>query len=80
MSALLGPFLPYIVGAVVAILGAGGFIWKTKRDARQAGIDEQKVKEAEARDLELERIKRAAGARPAGGVSGDPDNRDNWQA
>lgn len=79
MSALLnllgGSGLNFAVigGAIVAILGfMGTLLYKAKK----SGIDQQKAKEAVSRDQELDRIKRAAGARPVGGVSDDPNNRD----
>lgn len=77
MSALLAPFLPYVFAAVAALLGAGGYIWKTKRDARKDGISEQKAKEAAAREQNLDRIKSVAGVKPSGSVHDDPNNRDN---
>lgn len=63
-----------ILGTVILAIGAG---WKLLASAKKAGINEQKAKEAKARDQNLDRIKRAADARPAGGLSDDPNNRDN---
>lgn len=74
---LLKPFLGYIVTGLIALVGAGGYLWNAKRKAKAEGIAEQKAREAEARAQEIERIKDAAGARPVGGVSDDPNNRDN---
>lgn len=74
---LLKPFLGYIVTGLVALVGAGGYLWNAKRKAKAEGVAEQKAKEAEARAQEIDRIKRAADARPAGGLSDDPNNRDN---
>lgn len=74
---LLKPFLGYVIPALIAVLGAGGYVWSAKRKAKAEGVAEQKAKEAEARAQEIERIKVAAGARPSGGVSNDPNNRDN---
>lgn len=74
---LLKPFLGYIVTGLIALVGAGGYLWNAKRKAKAEGVAEQKAREAEARAREIERIKDAAGARPVGGVSDDPNNRDN---
>jgi hypothetical protein len=57
--------------AILSILGyAGRLLFK-------AGSDAQKTKEAVARDKELDRIKQAAGIKPSGSMSSDPNNRDN---
>ena len=74
---LLKPFLPYVIAGLAALIGGGTFIWNTKRKAKAEGVAQQLAKEAEARAQEIERIKDAAGARPVGGVSDDPNNRDN---
>lgn len=72
MSALLSVLWPYILMAGAAL----GVVWGMLASARKAGRDEQKAKEGEARAENLQRIKDAAAARPAGGVSDDPHNLD----
>lgn len=74
--ALLGPFLPYIIAGFTALVGAAGYVWNAKRKAKAEGVAEQQAKEAAARAQEIERIKRAAGAQPSGGVLDDPNNLD----
>lgn len=71
MSLLL-QFWPYIAAAAAALLSVLG-LYAT---GRAAGKNAQLVKEAKAREQNLDKIKRAAAARPAGGVSDDPNNRD----
>lgn len=78
MDALLnlipGGGLTAILGAIIAGMAfVGTLLYKTK----QAGVNQQKAKEAAARDRDIEALKRAANARPVGGVSDDPNNRDN---
>lgn len=79
MSALLAlasPFIPYIIAGLVALVGGGGYVWNAKRKAKNEGIAQQQAKEAESRAKNLEAIKRAAGAKPVGSVSDDPNNLD----
>lgn len=64
--------LPGIAAIGAAVIMA---IWHMLRQARAGGIDSQKVKEAEARAKDLERIKAATSARP-GSMHNDPNNRD----
>jgi len=73
---LLKPFLPYIIGAVTLLVGGTGYVWNAKRKARNEGIAEQQAKEAAANAKEVDRIRDAAGAQPAGSLSDDPNNRD----
>lgn len=62
-----------IAGAIVAILGfMGTLLFKAKK----AGVDQQKAKEADSYAKHLQEIQDAANARPAGGLSDDPHNRD----
>jgi L-lactate permease len=75
--ALAGPFIPYIVAGLVALVGGGGFLWNAKRKAKNEGIAQQQAKEADANAQDIAIIQRATGARPAGGVQSDPNNRDN---
>lgn len=63
-----------IVAGVVAGLGV---IWRVLAGVKKSGVDQQKAKEAEARERNLDAIKRAADAKPIGGVQSDPRNRDN---
>lgn len=72
MSALLLQFWPYIAAAGAALIG----IWRLYATGKSAGVNQQKAKEAKARDEDLDRIKRAADARPIGLPSDDPNNRD----
>lgn len=72
MSALLLQFWPYIAAAGAALIG----IWRLYATGKSAGINQEKAKEAAARERDLDAIKRAAGARPSGSVEDDPNNRD----
>ena len=65
--------IPYIVGAVLAVLGLGG-LWVK---AENSGKAKKEAEHAKQRKKDLDRIKRAADARPAGSVQDDPYNRDN---
>lgn len=73
---LLKPFLGYIVVGLAALVGGTGYLWNAKRKARNEGIAQQQAREAAASAKEVERIRDAAGAQPAGSVSDDPNNRD----
>jgi len=77
LSGFLGQFLPYIIAGVVALIGGGGYVWNAKRKAKNEGIAQQQAKEAAANAQDIDIIHRATGARPVGGVSDDPNNRDN---
>lgn len=81
MTALLSGLIPYLIAAGGALL----VVWKLWAGGKQAGIDQQKVKEAVARNDEIERIKNAAAAGDAvrppmqpddPGILSDPNNRD----
>lgn len=73
LSLIPGGGLTAIFAAVLAaVAGLGTLLYKTKK----AGIDQQKVKEAQANAKDLERIRRANDARPTGRVLDDPYNRD----
>jgi hypothetical protein len=74
LSTGLGKALVAVLAGLVAIASA---YLKGRRDKGKSAELEQKAKEAEARANEIDRIKRAAGAAPSGGVSVDPNNRDN---
>jgi hypothetical protein len=75
--ALIGPFMPYVIAALAAIVGGGSYVWNAKRKARAEGVALQQAKEAEARAQDIENIRIASGARPSGSVLDDPNNRDN---
>ena len=62
-----------IIGGIVAALG---LLFGLFKSVQKTGVDKQKAKEAEIRAKNLERIKDAAAARPAGSVLDDPHNRD----
>jgi hypothetical protein len=77
MMALLSGLWPYLIAAGAAL----GVLWGMMASAKKAGIQEQKAKEAEARQHDLDRIKAAAdaGARVQPddpGMQHDPFNRD----
>jgi hypothetical protein len=65
--------LAVIAGAIVAILATlGTLLFKAKK----AGVDQQKAKEADSYAKHIQDIADAANARPSGGLSDDPNNRD----
>jgi hypothetical protein len=68
-----GGILTVIAGAAMTFLT---FIGALLYNAKKAGRDSQIAKEAKAREANLDRIKRAAAARPRGGVLDDLRNRD----
>jgi hypothetical protein len=63
-----------VVSAIISLVGGLIYFW---RQAFKSGSDRKEVEHAKANRANLERIKRADRARPVGGVSDDPDNRDN---
>lgn len=73
------------LAAIGAALLAGlAIVWRILAQQKKAGIDQQKVKEGEARDKVLKKVRDAndAAARvhpDDGGVQSDPFNRDNWK-
>lgn len=74
---LLNSLWPYLVAAGAAAIA----LWRILANAKQAGINEQKVKEAAAREKDIQQIKKASDAAAAvrpddGGMSVDPYNRD----
>lgn len=63
---------------ILAAVGAGLLaLWRIFAGVKQSGVDKQKAKEAEARAKNLDRIRRAADARPDPDIVSDPRNRDN---
>lgn len=72
MEALIAWAWPYIIGAILAALGLGG-LWVK---AENSGKAKKEAEHAKQREKDLDRIKRAADARPHGGVQDDPCNRD----
>lgn len=65
-----------IAGGIAVCVFVLGVMWRMLSVAKKSGIDEQKTREAQARDENLTRIKNAAAARPVDGVP-DPHDRDN---
>lgn len=73
-----GSLTVYLTAAAAALLA----LWRIVARIKKSGVDEQKAKEAAARDKNLVRIREAIAARDAvgpadGGVQSDPRNRDN---
>ncbi len=77
LLALLGPFLPYIIAGLTALVGGAGYVWNAKRKAKAEGVAQQQAKEAAANERDIRIIHDATGAQPVGSVSDDPNNRDN---
>lgn len=73
LNLIPGGSLTAIAAAVVAALAG---VWRIYASGKKAGRNEEGARHAEDRDENLERIKRAADARPSGSVSDDPRNRD----
>lgn len=73
MSALIAWAWPYLIAAGAAFVG----VWRIWAAGKTAGRNQERAKNAEARDKNLDRIKRAARAKPRHGVQDDPYNRDN---
>lgn len=73
LNLIPGGSLTAILGGVVVV---AGIIWRVLAGAKQSGVDKQKAKEAEAREKNLDAIKRAADAKPTGSVLDDPNNLD----
>jgi hypothetical protein len=77
ITSLLGDLWPYLAAAGIALTA----LWQYGRTQKKAGINEQKVKEAAAREQDIRNIKEAADAgarvRPDDdGMLDDPYNRD----
>jgi len=72
VSALIAWAWPYLIAAGAALLG----VWKVWATGKRAGRNEERIRHAQEREENLNRIKRAANARPSGRVSDDPYNRD----
>lgn len=62
----------YAASAAVLATVVGTLLWAI----RQGGKDSARAEEAERRERNLQKIKRAADARPHGSVHDDPNNRD----
>lgn len=79
MSALLAFFLsnPTVLAVMGGILGALGWGLHQRRAGATAERNAQKAKEADAYAKHIEDVANAGNARPSGGVSDDPYNRDN---
>lgn len=63
----------FAVGMGAALVG----LFSAYTTGKSSGKDEERAKNAKERAAELDRIRRASDARPTGGVSDDPYNRDN---
>lgn len=74
LSLIPGGSLTAILASLFAVIG---FLGTLVYGAKKAGVNQQKAKEAEQRERNLDAIKRAADAKPIGGVQSDPRNRDN---
>lgn len=72
IETLIGSFWPYLAALGGAVIG----IWRIYAAGKSAGINHERAKNAIQREADLERIKRAADAKPVGGVQDDPFNRD----
>ena len=73
LNLIPGGGLTAILAGIVAVIG---FLGTLLYGAKKAGVNQQKAKEAEARERNLDAIKRAAAAQPAGSTADDPNNRD----
>lgn len=73
LSLIPGGGLTAIIAGVVALLAMLGFGAKKIQDS---GVNKEKAREAEKRAQNIEKLKRAADARPAGSVLDDKNNRD----
>lgn len=65
-------FIPFIIGALLTALGLGK-LWAR---AESSGKAKKEAEYALRREAELNRIKQAHSAVPAGSVQNDPFNRD----
>lgn len=74
LNLLPGGSLTVVAAAVIAAVLS---LFKAYSAGRSDAAAKQRLKEAEAHAKEMERVARAALARPAGRVSDDPNNRDN---
>jgi hypothetical protein len=73
LNLIPGGSLTAILAAVFAGIAAiGTLLYKTK----QAGVNQQKVKEADAYAKSIKDIENAGNARPIGLPDDDPNNRD----
>lgn len=72
MSAIIAWSWPFILTAGVAAVG----LWRAWTTGKQSGVNQERANNAEAREKNLDRIKRADAARPSVGVQNDPYNRD----
>lgn len=77
LSMLAAKATPYLIGGGAILAVWLLTILKAVLWARSTERNAQKAKEAKARDEEIARIKQAAGAKPSGSLSDDPNNRDN---
>ena len=64
-------------GKLLGIIGMAVGIWRIWAAGKQAGRDAERATNATQREKSLDRIKRAADARPSADIVSDPYNRDN---
>ena len=83
---MIASILALISGNTAGLAAMGADIvtfigWMTLklRRARKDGINAQKVDNYEQSLKDLAAVRRAGDARPVGGVSDDPNNRDTWK-
>ncbi len=73
MEALIAWAWPYLVAALAVV----GGLWMVRSGGVEYGRNQERAKHAAQERENLDRIKRAADARPSGSVYDDPYNRDN---
>lgn len=67
-----------LTATIVGVVAALGSLFALFKTVQRTGYDKRKAEEAEARAENIGHIADAAGAKPSGSVSDDPNNRDNW--
>ena len=76
MTALLTLLGPKFIGIMALVLAALGWGFQQRLAGAKAERNAQKAKEADSLEKHFQDIADAAGARPSGSVSDDPNNRD----
>lgn len=74
---MIGALIEWAWPYVLAVAGAGFGFWQVWSSGKKRGREEKELGYAKDRADQLDRIRRANDARPTGGVSDDPNNRDN---
>lgn len=79
MSAILAGFLanPTIIAIFAAVIGALGYGFQQRLAGAKSERNKLAAKERDSNAKHIQEIERAAAAKPRGGVSVDPHNRDN---